>query len=542
MNNVIPLVEEPDPSETNREAQVPTLELETIPSVPLEKTKPTEEKFHQALSSLLKSTGATYIQALTNFTSFTSLIYFVSLKHDTKMIGYFGLGTTIQFVFVVSFIIALNQGLSTVGSQAFGAGNYKLLGLYYKRAIVILMLVVIPMAILLMNSSKFFLLIGVEKELAAGLQDVLVHLLPSSVAVGLFDAGKNYLVAQKIFGPQSMIQMISIGIDLLIQYTFIVRFDLGFLGIGLARFMDEAGKFTMLCIYVKFSKQCQETTVPWSRECFKGLWKQFMDQLSAGGLMILDIFGSQLVLMQVAYLNEYQQAANIIGTRVVNFCLLFTWSLQTALSAFVGNSIGEANEKKMLRYTKAGLLVDGILVLMTWVFVGTQGGRIARIFSNDQDVIHYVEGLIGLYMLISPVDNLQCILGGVLRSAGKGKSVSRLFMITYYPVSIPVSFLLAHYLHYEIYGLYMTIFIVKGVNAVMMVVMFKKLNIQEQIAKVLENVKEDEKSMHEPKPSDMELALEETETNATPGSKKHLKEDEEKAVESFGDIVQASEA
>ena len=513
MSKPIPLPEEPaDPNDT---ARTSSPQSKTSSSTSHAKSKQNEVKFCENLLLLLKSAGTTLIQSLTGFASFTSLVYFVSLKNDPKLMGCFGLGATLQFVFVYSFIIALNVGLSTVGSQAYGAGNPRLLGLYYKRAQIILMLVVIPMSLILANSASLFRLIGVEPELALGLQDVLIHLLPSSVAVGLFDAGKNYLISQKIFSPQSIIQIVSIVFDVSIQYTLIVHFDLGYLGIGLSRFLDEVGKLTMLSIFIKCSKKCQLSTVPWNKDCIKGLWKQFKEQLSAGGLMILDIFGSQIVLMQTAYLTPYEQAANSIGTRIMNFCLNFTWSLQTALSAFVGNSIGEQNEKKVMTFVKAGLLIDGVIVCVTWMFVGTQGENIARIFSTDGKVVHIIEGLIGLYLLICPADNLQAIFGGILRSSGKGKTVSRLFLVTYYPVSVPISLLFAHRLGYGIYGLYLTIFIVKAINAIVMIVMFKRLNIKEEMEKVAKNLKEEDKMTRQAsklQTSDIETGPEETDS------------------------------
>lgn len=488
-----------------------TLELEVITSTqPDAKTEDKEDTFKHVFISLLKSAATTLIQQGSGFFSYTTLIFFVSLKKDPRLIGCLGLGVTLQYVFVTSFIVALNVGLSTVGSQAYGAGNPKLLGLYFKRAQVIVLLVAIPMAILLANSSSFFYIIGVDKQLSESLQGFLVYLLPSSVMIGLFDAGKNYLVSQKIFGPQSVIQLISMVIDISIQYTLTVKLDLGFPGIGLGRFCDEAGKVIMLYTFISRSKRCKDANVPWSRECFKGLWGQFKDQLSAGGLMILDIFGAMFVRMQTAYLGPNQQAADVIGTRINNFCMLFTWSLQIAIGAFIGNSVGEQNEKKYKRFTKAGLLLVACFVSMTWLFMGTKGHHIAIIFSEEPAVVNYVEGLISLFMIISPVDTLQGVLGAILRSSGKGKALSKLYMVTYYPVSIPLSILLAHKLRLGIYGLYSTILIVKGINAVTMLFMLARIDLKKEMKKAVDKVRENEKSMVAAQHVDFEEMVEET--------------------------------
>ena len=109
MQKGIPFVEE---VVEDTETQAPSSNHVTTPSTYHEKVKTNSpENFCQVLFSLTKSAATTWIQSLTSFISYTCLTYFVSLKNDPKLIGCLGLGASIQFVFVTTFIIALNVGL-----------------------------------------------------------------------------------------------------------------------------------------------------------------------------------------------------------------------------------------------------------------------------------------------------------------------------------------------------------------------------------------------------------------------------------------------
>ena len=444
---------------------------------------------------LVKSALPSLIQGITANLAFSTMIYFVSLQNNPTLVAAVGMGTTLYFTGIVAFLQALNLGLSTLGAQAFGAKDSRLLGVYFKRSLIIQLMVFFPLAVIVSQIALVFELVGFKALLARDIQRVVIAMMPAAIPFVYFDAAKNFLVAQKIFGPQGYIQALSSFLDVPMQYLLIVHFDLGILGISLSRFFMECSRAIAIYLYIKYSTKCRESNIPWELICFQELWTQFKYQIAAGGLQIIDLVGTQLILLQAGYFASEVVAANVIVTRTTRFCVLWTLSIGVALSSFVGNSMGEQNIHKVRTFIKVGIIMDCILICLMWLLLGTQNRNIGSIFSNDETVINHISGLLLFFMLITPFDNLQNVLGGVLRSVGKEKQSTRLYLCTYYPIAIPASIVLAHYTSLGIYGLYGAMLIAKSLNTFGSIYLLWNTDLKTQVKYVINRVKKNNRKM-----------------------------------------------
>lgn len=428
------------------------------------------------------------IQSLTSTIAFSMMIYFISLHKESNLVGAVGMGTTIYFTGITAFLQALNVGLAILGSQAFGAKNPQLLGYYFKKSLVIQMAVLVPLALMCSRFSKIFKMIGFQPDLAEDIEKVVLAMIPSAIPFFYFDTAKNFLVAQKIFAIQGYVQLITSVIDVPVQYTLIVYFDLQIVGLGLCRFIMESVRALCLYIYIKKSGKCEESIVPWDSNCFKGLWTLFKFQFAAGSLQIIDLIGTQVILLQAGYFTKEEVTGNVIVTRVTKFFIIWTISIGVALSSFVGNSMGEQNEAKARAFIKTGLGMDCFLICVMWLIIGSQRYNIVHIFTDDDTVTKNAVGLLMFYMILLPFDNLQNVLGGILRSVGKEKQSSRLYMLTYYPIAIPLSFLLAHWAGFRLYGLYGSMLVARSMNVIGSIYLLSKADLKDQIRQIVSRV------------------------------------------------------
>ena len=355
----------------------------------------------QASCLLGKSALPSLIQGITANLAFSTMIYFVSLQNNPTLVAAVGMGTTLYFTGIVAFLQALNLGLSTLGAQAFGAKDSRLLGVYFKRSLIIQLMVFFPLAMVVSQIAPFLRLVGFKAILAHEIQRVLIAMMPAALPFVYFDAAKNFLVAQKIFGPQGYIQAFSSLFDVPMQYLLIVHFDMGIQGIGIARFCMESSRAIAIYIYIRNSEKCKQSNISWDDTCFRELWTQFRYQIAAGGLQIIDLVGTQIILLQAGYFAAEIVAANVIVTRTTRFCVLWTLSIGVALSSFVGNSMGEQNIHKVRTFIKVGIIMDCILICLMWLLLGTQNRNIGSIFSNDETVINHISGLLLFFMLNS---------------------------------------------------------------------------------------------------------------------------------------------
>ena len=75
-----------------------------------------------------------------------------------------GIGNIYMNILFVSTIWGLNGAISTLVSQAYGAGNLKLCGVYLNRGRITVAIFFIPLSILLFLSEYTFLLLGFDHE------------------------------------------------------------------------------------------------------------------------------------------------------------------------------------------------------------------------------------------------------------------------------------------------------------------------------------------------------------------------------------------
>ena len=89
-----------------------------------------------------------YTQEVTN-------MYFAGHLNDTAMLAGIGLGNMSFNLFVASLIESFNSAIDVLGTQAYGARNYKLCGVYLNRGRFICMLILLPSLSVVMNLKNF---------------------------------------------------------------------------------------------------------------------------------------------------------------------------------------------------------------------------------------------------------------------------------------------------------------------------------------------------------------------------------------------------
>jgi len=80
-------------------------------------------------------------------------------KLEAMMAGV-GLGYTMQKLLGLSVMYGLNQGLETLVSQAWGAGNRELCGVYLNRGRFLLTLIFIPFTISILHVKQILIALG----------------------------------------------------------------------------------------------------------------------------------------------------------------------------------------------------------------------------------------------------------------------------------------------------------------------------------------------------------------------------------------------
>lgn len=99
----------------------------------------------------------------------------------------------IQNILGLSIIYGSNSVIETLSSQAYGAGNKKLCGVYLYRGFIMLTLAYIPIVLILLQCERILLALGQDAEAAKYCQEYMIAFLPGLVILGYTDIHRRYL-------------------------------------------------------------------------------------------------------------------------------------------------------------------------------------------------------------------------------------------------------------------------------------------------------------------------------------------------------------
>ena len=95
------------------------------------------------------------------------IVYFAGQLDDSIYISVVGFTFSFRSLMVYSLVVGLNAAQETLTSQAFGAGNTRLCGIYLNRGMFIQWTCLIPLAMIaLVFGEMIFVAIGVDPEVS----------------------------------------------------------------------------------------------------------------------------------------------------------------------------------------------------------------------------------------------------------------------------------------------------------------------------------------------------------------------------------------
>ena len=202
----------------------------------------------------------------------------------SRELGAVALGTLWVSMTGMSLVFGGMSGLDTLASQAFGAKNYELVGLWAQRAVVVLVLVCFPLFF-----SWFYLtgpmleLVGIEPEIAEMAQHFSKIQCLWMFPVFMNRCIQSFWRAQRIVKPYTNMSYISFLLHIPTCYFFVNRW--GFTGAAFSLPVNQWCLMFLLLTYdyrKRFSAQCWR---PWDSACLSG--HAPLLKLAAGGTLTM---------------------------------------------------------------------------------------------------------------------------------------------------------------------------------------------------------------------------------------------------------------
>lgn len=253
---------------------------------------------------------------LTNLMSTVSVVtngVFAGRMDDPVKLAVVGLSGVICNIMISSVLTGLNCAQETLTSQAFGAKNLYLCGVYLNRGFFILLAFFIPFALLpCMIGDRILLAIGQDALVSAQTLTQVRALMPSVIFYGIYDLYKRWMACMRITLMPMLVMVLGTLGHIAFCYFFVNVLDLGVVGLAYASSIKDFILMLTVMIYSYCSKSTNCALVMVNRDAFCDWGKYLSISLPATAMICSEWWAFEIFTVLAGIMGVTQLAAMTI--------------------------------------------------------------------------------------------------------------------------------------------------------------------------------------------------------------------------------------
>ena len=407
----------------------------------------------------------------------------IGKKVSSLFIGQAIIGCTSYVV-----VQGIAAGMSTLCSQAYGAANYKLMGTYFMRALIIASLTCFPIWTIWISVKPAIYYITRDAELAQGAGDYTTVLCFSYPAYVYSRLVCNFLQSQNIVIPNLVIFVSGNLLNICLQYVLIVVLSLEIKGVALSFTISNYLIAILLFAYIQLtSVHLTYAVFSWSN--LTG-WYHFLKYGIVGTLqLIVEIIVARFVpIIFIGFIIRDTDQLALLGILNVFWFLMLsvTFGFGTGANVRIGNLLGENN---LVRAKKSAIVVQCFALLIQVVFsvfIFSFSHLISCVFTTIQDVREQIEFGIKIISLCL-VSEMEAVTRGICNAcclqnlALMGKYLCLIL------ISIPAGCVFAYFVSWKAVGYCLMLAMGFLASSIWNITLLSCYNWQKIARKVLQN-------------------------------------------------------
>jgi len=427
-----PLLEETPEKRPSEEAHPPNNTIQTPP----------DASVSQLAKLLAISTIPLILTNMTRYLNETFALHFLKSLGELEVLDAYALAASLISLVCMAIFSSLGTGLTSRASQAFGAENYQLVGLYLHKSLIINLIIFIPVAACFYFSDQICLVMGYDALIAQYIQQMLSLSIPGMFALMIFLTITAYLNGCNHFAVPGMVEVASCFLDWTCNYIFIGRMRLGIKGAAISTNISSFSSLIVLVIYLAKWNPAPNTLFWPYKESFLKVWEHFVYQVWLGSMAYLEWIAYEVILIFSGRLDSIQLTSTAIAYANSGLVYGIPYGFINTVLAFTGNALGEKNIIKAKNSIKAGVLCSVVSMVLVEVYYVFFSELVARFYVDDEQTVQETTRYFHAYLLQIPPEFIQLILSSGLRAIGKEKIGTLLMLLGFYFIAIPASYLL----------------------------------------------------------------------------------------------------
>ncbi|KAI6660815.1 hypothetical protein LOD99_10212 [Oopsacas minuta] len=341
-----------------------------------------------------------------------------------------------------SIMIGLSSGMDTLCSQAYGAKNYPLVGLYFQRALLIGLVTSIPIIAVCLNAEPILIIIHQDPQVAAIAGKYLKIFCIANPAITIYFMARKYIQTQRVVYPCLILNIIGNLVNVACHYLFIIKLKFGVEGAAISIVI---GYWSFACLYmgyIRCSSLYRSSWQGWRVDALKG-WLHYC-KFGVPGLIMLClerwtfeigflIVGATSVdpKIQLGIFSVMLSVSGQLFTIPVGFGI--------ATTVRVGNLLGANNPSLARKSSYLSLCIIVVIGMHFSVAVLLLRSYLPQIFTKDDCIIAGASSSLFITAIYQNFDGLKLTGGAVLKGCGRQKIGSITNLLVYQFFAVPLS-------------------------------------------------------------------------------------------------------
>lgn len=167
------------------------------------------------------------------------------------------------------------------------------------------------------------------------------------------------------------------------------------------------------------------------------LWTVLQIGLPLGFTMAVEVAVFAFAALTMGRLGATELASHQIAIQCASTTFNAMVGLGSATSVVVGRHIGAGDRDAALRAGMAGLAMSMVVMVFTGLLFLWGGGWLARLFTNEPEVIAGAAALLVVAAAFQLSDGLQTVASGALRGAGDTRATFVIHLVSHWGVGMP---------------------------------------------------------------------------------------------------------
>ncbi|XP_006852723.2 protein DETOXIFICATION 49 [Amborella trichopoda] len=445
---------------------------------------PSSSEVKEELKAIFKISGPTVLTGLLLYSRAMISMLFLGFLGELELSGG---ALAIGFANITGYSVmsGLAMGMEPICAQAFGAKQYKLMGLALQRTILLLLTSSLPISVFWFNMKKILLLCGQDEAISSMANTFILFSLPDLVSLSFLHPLRNYLRTQNITLPLTYCSAISVLLHIPVNFLLVTCLKMGIGGVALASVWTNFILVLLLLFYLLVSGAYKSSWASPSTDCFRG-WGTLMGLALPTCISVcLEWWWYELMIILCGLFVNPRATVASMGIMIQTTALVYVFpsALSLGVSARVGHELGADRPSHARISMLVGLTFAGFMGVMAMGFAFSVRHWWGRMFSTDPEVLK-------LTAMVLPIAGL-CELGncpqttgcGVLRGSARPAAGANINLCCFYCVGLPVALALGFWMKFEFLGLWVGLLAAQGCCAVVMLFVLARTDWVAQVDK-----------------------------------------------------------